>query len=624
MEDFLCQINLKIRRQKMKIILFLLASFSILSFQYVFAEPQLFDENLVLEKFAQEGGWGYTAMTFLDDDILVLEKDGFVTLIRDGKIQNDPILKVPVNPIGENGLLGITSVGNTVYLYMTEVDERKEALGNRIYKYEWTGDSLINPELIKELPSNDYHNGGAMVTGLDNQVYAVIGDTGKYGPLQNKLLEELYPPGTLDYMDTSVILRVDPEGPYKAMGIRNSFGLAIDPVTGNLWATENGDDDFDEVNLIPEKFNSGWNKIMGPSTESEIDSLPGYLDYQYDEPEFTWEKVVAPTGIAFAQFKETTHYQNSLFVGDCNGGNLYNFKLNENRDGFEFSNPAFQDKVVNLDESIDDLIIGTGFGCIVDLESGPDGNLYLVTHSDRTIYKISPSSDLIYKEWTSESENGLEEQAKEAGDAIVDAGEETGELIIEAGKEAGEVIVEKGTEAGEVIVETGKDVVDKTWELDEQNRAERQEFADKIEEKGSEVISDIEETAGGGCLIATATFGSELAPQVQELRELRDNKLLQTKSGKYFMNSFNEFYYSFSPLIADYERENPVFRETIKIGITPMISSLSILNHVDMDSEAKVLGYGISLILLNVGMYVGIPAIVVFGIRKQVLSSKND
>ena len=122
---------------------------------------------------------------------------------------------------------------------------------------------------------------------------------------------------------------------------------------------------------------------------------------------------------------------------------------------------------------------------------------------------------------------------------------------------------------------------------------------------------------GGGCLIATATYGSELAPQVQQLRELRDNQLLNTKSGTSFMESFNDFYYSFSPIIADYERENPVFKEMVKIAITPMISSLSILNYVDMNSEVDVLGYGISLILLNIGMYVGIPAIAIMRIRKK-------
>jgi len=121
---------------------------------------------------------------------------------------------------------------------------------------------------------------------------------------------------------------------------------------------------------------------------------------------------------------------------------------------------------------------------------------------------------------------------------------------------------------------------------------------------------------GGGCLIATKTYGSELAPQVQQLRELRDNKLLNTKSGTSFMNSFNDLYYSFSPIIADYECKNPVFKEVVKIAITPMISSLSILNYVNMDSEIKVLGYGISLILLNVGMYFVAPAIVIMRIRK--------
>ena len=125
------------------------------------------------------------------------------------------------------------------------------------------------------------------------------------------------------------------------------------------------------------------------------------------------------------------------------------------------------------------------------------------------------------------------------------------------------------------------------------------------------------ETKGGGCLIATATYGSELAPQVQQLRELRDNKLLQTESGASFMNTFNDLYYSFSPVIADYERENPVFREAVKLSITPMITSLSILNYVDMNSEIEVLGYGISLILLNVGMYVGIPAIVIVRIKNR-------
>ena len=126
------------------------------------------------------------------------------------------------------------------------------------------------------------------------------------------------------------------------------------------------------------------------------------------------------------------------------------------------------------------------------------------------------------------------------------------------------------------------------------------------------------QSSKGGCLIATATYGSELAPQVQMLREIRDNSLLQTQSGQSFMQGFNEFYYSFSPAIADYERENPVFKEAVKLAITPLISSLSILNYVDMDSEAEVLGYGISLILWNIGMYFVVPAIVIHKVRRML------
>ena len=129
-----------------------------------------------------------------------------------------------------------------------------------------------------------------------------------------------------------------------------------------------------------------------------------------------------------------------------------------------------------------------------------------------------------------------------------------------------------------------------------------------------QISNDGEE--GGGCLIATATYGSEMAPQVQKLREIRDNKLLTTQSGTAFLSSFNEFYYSFSPTIADYERQNPVFKEFVKFSITPMIATLSILNYVDVDSEEQVLGYGISLVVLNALMYFGIPIVAIIKLRR--------
>jgi len=125
-------------------------------------------------------------------------------------------------------------------------------------------------------------------------------------------------------------------------------------------------------------------------------------------------------------------------------------------------------------------------------------------------------------------------------------------------------------------------------------------------------------SGGGGCLIATATFGSELAPQVQQLRELRDNKLLQTNSGLAFMSGFNQFYYLFSPTIADWERESPIFKEAVKLTITPLLTSLSILNYLDIDSEREMLGYGIGIILLNIGMYFAAPALLITRLNKRL------
>ncbi len=139
-----------------------------------------------------------------------------------------------------------------------------------------------------------------------------------------------------------------------------------------------------------------------------------------------------------------------------------------------------------------------------------------------------------------------------------------------------------------------------------------------------QIISDVKEKPEpeslppariGGCLIATASYGSELAPQVQHLRELRDNVVLQTESGSAFMVGFNQFYYSFSPIIADYERENPAFKEVVKLTITPLLASLTLLQYADINSESEMFGYGISVILLNIGMYFVAPAILIMKIR---------
>ena len=131
-------------------------------------------------------------------------------------------------------------------------------------------------------------------------------------------------------------------------------------------------------------------------------------------------------------------------------------------------------------------------------------------------------------------------------------------------------------------------------------------------------ITTMDKYNSGGCLIATAAFGSELAPQVQLLREIRDDIVLQTKSGSIFMTGFNQFYYSFSPAVADYERENTTFKEAVKLTLTPLLTSLTLLQYADIDSESEMLGYGIGIILLNIGMYFVAPAVLVANIKKRV------
>ncbi len=158
------------------------------------------------------------------------------------------------------------------------------------------------------------------------------------------------------------------------------------------------------------------------------------------------------------------------------------------------------------------------------------------------------------------------------------------------------------------------------------NVTEIKEEAEKVLSQAEQQMAKVEDTfgavqeggdVGGSCLIATAAFDSELAPQIQSLRETRDNVVMQTQSGKAFMNTFNQFYYSFSPTIADWERENLVFKSAVKATIFPLIASLSILNYVDIDSDNEMVVYGISIILLNIGMYFAVPVIFIIKIKKK-------
>ena len=353
-----------------------------------YAQPVMNDTGFAIQNYVTGICCSPTTMAFEGNDILILSKtSGEVHLFRNGVLQQTPVLQENVTSIGEQGMLGITTVGTKVYLYFTESSKMGgHPLGKRVYSYDWDGEHLIHKTLVKDLSKTQtYHNGGAMVTDKNGSVYLAVGDAGSFGKLQNK------PTGEPD--DTSVIFRLVPPGPYYAIGIRNSFGLTIDPVTGKLWDTENGPDFGDEVNIVPPGFNSGWDLIMGPANKTQLAQLPGYPGYTYHDPQFTWQATVAPTGIAFSPSQGFGKYKDSVFVGDCNNGNVYRFQLNQNRDGFVFNSPQLADKEVNIGDSMSEIVFATGFGCISDVVTGPDGMLYITSLSDGTIYRIVPQDN---------------------------------------------------------------------------------------------------------------------------------------------------------------------------------------------------------------------------------------
>jgi glucose/arabinose dehydrogenase len=264
---------------------------------------------------------------------------------------------------------------------------------------------------VQDLPGlpGPNHDGGKILIGpspneTGQYLYAVIGDLNHDGKLQN------FKDGP-DPDDTGVIFRVNPsngsapkDNPfpndnttsrYWAYGIRNSFGLAIDPITNSLWATENGGP-YDEINIVKPGFNSGWQTVMGPisregKTQHDLFQLPGS---HYSDPLLSWKIHTALTGIEFLNStKLGTKYANNIFVGDYKHGNLYFFQINDNRNGLKldkFGN-ALSDLVVDNNQELSSIIFGTGFGGITDIKTGPDGFLYIVSIGDGAIYRIIPN-----------------------------------------------------------------------------------------------------------------------------------------------------------------------------------------------------------------------------------------
>ena len=479
--------------------------------------PTVNDSNLKVEKVFEGLRFPTKMAFLGPDDILVLEKDnGTVQRIVNGKMLPEPVLDVNVANKFERGMLGIavakhnnndqqqlqqqqgndadigsstnnddgngdgssTGQGPTyVFLYYTEsevegsdicykesttCDPAGEPLGNRLYRYELVDNKLVNPILLLDLPTDhNQHNGGPVVIGPDGNVYVVIGDISHETKAQNNQKGP-------DPDGTSGILRVTQDGRlvnnpplgdtmplalYYAYGIRNNFGMDFDPLTGNLWATEDGLYYVDELNLVKPGFNSGWSKIDGmadrcnpaicrylkdnpllastvsPSKDAPPPSfslrsntttasssssyLNDLVDFggkgTYSDPQFVWEYNPTPTAVKFLNSdKLGKQYENDLFVGDFNHGNLYDFKLNEDRTGLLLlpSDGPLADKVANTPDETKGIIFGSGFGGptplfikkhkdiggITDIEVGPDGYLYILTfrQTEGTIYRIVP------------------------------------------------------------------------------------------------------------------------------------------------------------------------------------------------------------------------------------------
>jgi aldose sugar dehydrogenase len=326
----------------------------------------------------------------------------------------------------ERGLLGIaiaeddenSQTPRYVFLYYTEAEEEDggEPLGNRLYRYELLDNELVNPKMLLDLPvggDNPAHNGGVIKLGPDGNVYIVIGNL--LGPGLSEDVEHTLDQNIEDgdqvegtggilritqdgeVVDSSGILGEDhPLDKYFAYGIRNSFGMDFDPITGNLWDTENGGL-YDEINLVFPGFNSGWNKVMGKAESKQtFDAEDDLVDFdgmgEYSDPEFSWQGGTVPTAILFFHsYKLGSEFENDIFIGTATG-NLHHFDLQDGRTELALEGDL-EDEVADDFEEGQSTIVASELGVITDLDVGPDGYLY-GTSFDRngSIFRLYPTN----------------------------------------------------------------------------------------------------------------------------------------------------------------------------------------------------------------------------------------
>ena len=399
---------------------------------YGSAQPVTVSPKFSIERIFT-GHFEPSSMTFLAaDDILVLDRDEGKVYRATHGIMSGPLLDVNVGTDGYRGLLGVAAVSQKqfikVFLYFTEAhthdgdDVSKNPvnpLGNRLYRYDLVDNRLINPKLLLSLPAlpGPRHAGGVLAIGPDKNIYLTIGDLdGTFRYKQYETMTQNYQNGTKPDGRSGILVVTQDGKPtgkqilgnsyplnlYYAYGIRNSFGIDWDPLTGYLWDSENGPNFGDEINLVQPGFNSGWVSVQGywkPDVEKmgqiklKPDNLVSFNDTgKYSPPEFVWLNPAAPSAIKFLDSKKYgPEYQNDLLVGDANYGNIYDFNLDEQRINLSLSG-KLSDKIANDIGELNDIILAKGFGKVTDLEIGPDGLLYILSTQKHitSIYRVIP------------------------------------------------------------------------------------------------------------------------------------------------------------------------------------------------------------------------------------------
>ena len=405
--------------------------------------PAINDPNLKLE-IAYQGNYTpglrelnqftpVTQFAFLgNNDILILSKnDGKVLRVLNHKLLSEPLLDVNVTNQWESGLLGITISKDLdkvyVFLYYTESTSgdgtnasSTDPSYNKLYRYELIKNKLKNPKLLFTAPTpNRYsHIGGGLQIGPDNNLYLTVGDMHGDQNKSTTTMAQNFKDGVIpdgragmlrftqdgEPVGSGILGKKYPLNLYYAYGIRNSFGLDFDPVSGKIWDTENGPQSGDEINLVEPGFNSGWNKIQGIGSLYQnlsslgkvvLDQPDGLVDFggkgKYRAPEFVWKQRVAPTAVKFLNSEQLgKRYQNDLFVASFNLGEIYDFDLNENRSKLELTN-TMTNKTPAKKLDVRNVLFAHGLGKITDMDVGQDGNLYVLSKylETPTIFKIS-------------------------------------------------------------------------------------------------------------------------------------------------------------------------------------------------------------------------------------------